>query len=79
MGAEQSTLNQEELEKMKATTNFTDNELKRLYRRFKKLDKDSNGVIDREEFLEIPELAANPLLARFPKPNRQSSLDFRPK
>jgi serine/threonine-protein phosphatase 2B regulatory subunit len=47
-----------------ANATVNEEELRKLYRRFKKLDKDGNGVIDKDEFLSIPELAANPLLAR---------------
>lgn len=39
-------------------------EIKRLYKRFKKLDKDGDGTISKEEFLMIPELAVNPLVKR---------------
>lgn len=42
----------------------TPKEIKRLYKRFKKLDKDGNGTITRDEFLMIPELAVNPLVKR---------------
>jgi serine/threonine-protein phosphatase 2B regulatory subunit len=39
-------------------------ELKRLYRRFKKIDKDGSGTLTTDEFLSIPEFASNPLLER---------------
>ncbi|CAG8643593.1 1439_t:CDS:2, partial [Racocetra fulgida] len=42
----------------------TEEEIKRLYKRFMKLDKDSSGSIDREEFLSIPQIANNPLASR---------------
>lgn len=42
----------------------TEDEIIRLYRRFKKLDKDGSGSIDREEFLSIPQIANNPLAQR---------------
>lgn len=35
----------------------TDNELRRLYKRFKKLDVDSSGTITLSEFKSIPELS----------------------
>lgn len=39
-------------------------ELLRLKKRFMKLDKDGSGSIDREEFLQIPQIANNPLAHR---------------
>jgi serine/threonine-protein phosphatase 2B regulatory subunit len=42
----------------------TDEELRKLYRRFKKLDADNSGTITNSEFHNIPELASNPLLDR---------------
>jgi hypothetical protein len=35
----------------------SEKELKRLHRRFKKLDKDSSGTLTIDEFMSIPELA----------------------
>ncbi|KAJ3367907.1 calcineurin subunit B [Allomyces macrogynus ATCC 38327] len=43
---------------------FTPEETKRLYKRFMKLDKDGSGTIDKDEFLAIPQIANNPLVAR---------------
>jgi len=39
-------------------------ELFRLKKRFMKLDKDGSGSLDREEFLQIPQIANNPLAHR---------------
>ena len=52
------------LEGLESETNFTQQEIRRLYKRFKKLDKDGNGTISSEEFLAIPDLALNPLVSR---------------
>ncbi|KAL1922409.1 uncharacterized protein VTP21DRAFT_9948 [Calcarisporiella thermophila] len=52
------------LEDMVNTTNFTAEEIQRLYRRFMKLDKDGSGTIDKDEFLSIPQVANNPLASR---------------
>jgi serine/threonine-protein phosphatase 2B regulatory subunit len=38
--------------------------LKILYKKFLTLDKDASGSVSLDEFLKIPQLAANPLLAR---------------
>ncbi|TPX32581.1 hypothetical protein SmJEL517_g04313 [Synchytrium microbalum] len=53
-----------QLEDMVNTTNFTAEEIQRLYKRFLKLDKDGSGAIDKEEFLQIPQIASNPLAQR---------------
>ena len=39
-------------------------QIKRLYRRFKKLDRDNLGVLSTDDFLSISELAFNPLVMR---------------
>ncbi|KAG0229307.1 Calcineurin subunit B [Actinomortierella wolfii] len=52
------------LEEMVRDTNFTAEEIQRLYKRFMKLDKDGSGSIDKEEFLAIPQIATNPLASR---------------
>jgi serine/threonine-protein phosphatase 2B regulatory subunit len=58
----------------------TEDELKRLYRRFKKLDKDNSGTLTTDEFLSVPELAGNPLLERviaiFDK-NKDDEIEFK--
>eukprot|EP00817_Percolomonadidae_sp_ATCC50343_P006419 CAMPEP_0117428876 /NCGR_PEP_ID=MMETSP0758-20121206/8488_1 /TAXON_ID=63605 /ORGANISM="Percolomonas cosmopolitus, Strain AE-1 (ATCC 50343)" /LENGTH=167 /DNA_ID=CAMNT_0005215479 /DNA_START=26 /DNA_END=525 /DNA_ORIENTATION=+ len=64
MGQSTSFLRPEEIEEMQRGTNFSAKEIKRLYRRFKKLDKDGNGTITQDEFYRIPELAVNPLVTR---------------
>ena len=42
----------------------TEYELRRLYRRFKKLDRDGSGTLTSDEFEAIPDLNQNPLLGR---------------
>ncbi len=39
-------------------------ELQRLKKRFMKLDRDGSGTIEKEEFLQIPQIANNPLASR---------------
>ncbi|KAL0080333.1 calcineurin subunit B [Phycomyces blakesleeanus] len=46
------------------SSNFSAEEIQRLYKRFMKLDKDNSGSIDKEEFLAIPQIANNPLATR---------------
>jgi serine/threonine-protein phosphatase 2B regulatory subunit len=52
------------LDQMVASTNFDQEELHRLRKRFMKLDKDNSGTIERDEFLSLPVIAANPLASR---------------
>ncbi|CAM0138104.1 Calcineurin subunit B [Umbelopsis sp. WA50703] len=56
--------NGSQLEDMVNSSNFSAEEIQRLYKRFMKLDKDNSGSIDREEFLSIPQIANNPLASR---------------
>jgi len=49
---------------MERQSNFNANELERLKKRFMKLDSDGSGSIDRNEFLQIPQIANNPLASR---------------
>ena len=48
------------------SSNFevTPKDIKRLYKRFNKLDKDKSGQLEPEEFFDIPALAQNPLVKR---------------
>uniref|UniRef100_A0A8C9BQC0 EF-hand domain-containing protein n=1 Tax=Phocoena sinus TaxID=42100 RepID=A0A8C9BQC0_PHOSS len=43
---------------------FDQDEIKRLGKRFKKLDSDSSGALSMEEFMSLPELQENPLAQR---------------
>ena len=75
MGQRQSTLQKEELIyftkntpcnlkyisiKLKCIT-VSSSEIKRLYRRFQQLDRQSQGCMVTEDLLSVPELAMNPL------------------
>ncbi|KAG2198713.1 calcineurin subunit B [Mucor mucedo] len=53
-----------QLEDMVNSSNFSAEEIQRLYKRFMKLDKDNSGSISKEEFLSIPQIANNPLASR---------------
>ena len=59
-----SGLKQEDVEQMMATTNFTESELRRLYRRFKKLSSIAKSDAADEELEDLAELASNPVLQR---------------
>ncbi|KAJ3269058.1 Calcineurin subunit B [Terramyces sp. JEL0728] len=47
-----------------AQTNFTEDEIKRLYKRFVKMDTDQSGTLEKSEFLSLPQIASNPLAQR---------------
>eukprot|EP01128_Nolandella_sp_AFSM9_P009313 TRINITY_DN5916_c0_g1_i1.p1 TRINITY_DN5916_c0_g1~~TRINITY_DN5916_c0_g1_i1.p1 ORF type:complete len:180 (+),score=50.58 TRINITY_DN5916_c0_g1_i1:109-648(+) len=53
-----------DIQEMQVVSHFTSAEIKQLYQRFKKLDRDDKGSISADEFLSIPELAMNPLVMR---------------
>ncbi|KAK0544447.1 Calcineurin subunit B [Tilletia horrida] len=55
------------LSEMEQNTNCSQvsaSEIQRLKKRFMKLDRDGSGSIDRDEFLQIPAIANNPLALR---------------
>ncbi|KAA6367368.1 MAG: putative Calcineurin subunit B [Streblomastix strix] len=54
----------QEMERLVTETKFSQDEIKRMYKRFRRLDQDRNGVLSMDEFKQIPELANNPLLER---------------
>lgn len=46
------------------SSNFDHDELNRLLARFMKIDTDSSGTIEKDEFLAVPTIQSNPLAAR---------------
>lgn len=65
MGANTSALLAEEIEEISRQANLSQAEVKRLYKRFQKLDRTQSGTLDADELLMVPELAMNPLHPRF--------------
>jgi len=63
MGAEQSGL-LPSLADLQRLTNLTEKEIKRLGKRFRKLDKDGSGTLSVSEFMQLSELQQNPLVER---------------
>ena len=59
-----SDLTTHDIDELQITSGFTPAEINKLYARFRKLDRTGRGVIRREDLLEIPELAMNPLCSR---------------
>lgn len=64
MGAQTSALLHEEIEEISRQTNLSQLEVKRIYKRFQKLDRTQSGTLDTNELLMVPELAMNPLHPR---------------
>jgi serine/threonine-protein phosphatase 2B regulatory subunit len=44
--------------------NFDKNELKILYKNYMSMDKNKNGIIEYDEFFDVPELKNNPIVQR---------------
>lgn len=59
-----SMLQDEEIDIISDETKFSATQIERLYTRFKSLDKSVCGSLSRQDFLQIPELAINPLCDR---------------
>ena len=55
------SLKPEEIKSLEDDTGFTLGQINRLHARFSKLDYGSKGYMEREDMLNIPELAINPL------------------
>lgn len=64
MGANTSSLLSEEIEDIALESNLSQTEIKRLYKRFQKLDRDQSGQLEADDLMMIPELAMNPLVPR---------------
>jgi serine/threonine-protein phosphatase 2B regulatory subunit len=54
----------DELSELQKGNSLTQAQIMKLHKRFKKLDTDGSGDIDRNEFKAIPSLASNPLIDR---------------
>ncbi|GMR60518.1 hypothetical protein PMAYCL1PPCAC_30713 [Pristionchus mayeri] len=54
-------LRDEEIEEISRETEFNRNQIVRLYSRFLSLDKKGQGFLEREDLMNVPELAVNPL------------------
>jgi serine/threonine-protein phosphatase 2B regulatory subunit len=70
----------EELSELQKGNSLTQAQILKLHKRFRKLDKDGNGEISKEEFMAIPSLSSNPLLSRALEifdTDGNNSVDFR--
>ncbi|KCV72100.1 hypothetical protein H696_01507 [Fonticula alba] len=65
MGARASTLSRDDIEELSEISSFTPQQIIRLYKRFRRLDRDDLGLLNTDDILNaIPELAMNPLAER---------------
>jgi len=62
MGIHQSMLNGDELGV--GGISFTKQEISILYNNFRDLDTDGNGLLEKKEFFDLPELQENPIVQR---------------
>ena len=65
---------------VEAVEGFTAEEVSRLEKRFKKLDKDQSETLSVEEFLAMPELKENPIVQRVVQvfdADQSGELDFK--
>lgn len=64
MGADQSRLTPEDIDELESISYFSAKEIKSLFHRFQKLDRNGSGVLTSNDFQFIPELSMNPLCHR---------------
>merc|ERR1711894_470627 len=63
-GETQETMGNESSLPLELGATFDADEIKRLGKRFRKLDLDNNGALSVDEFMSLPELQQNPLVQR---------------
>lgn len=57
-------LRPEEYEELETMSGFTRDEIRKLYRRYKTLDRAGNGHLGEDDLLRVPEVAMNPMVDR---------------
>merc|ERR1712226_199199 len=60
-GSLRGCLEPQEIRAIQEETGFSPGQIDRLHTRFRKLDVERNGFLQRQDFLRIPELTINPL------------------
>eukprot|EP00919_Chromeraceae_sp_WS-2016_P046705 GHVR01110838.1.p1 GENE.GHVR01110838.1~~GHVR01110838.1.p1 ORF type:complete len:178 (+),score=42.72 GHVR01110838.1:47-580(+) len=64
MGNSSTSLTPQEQKELVQSANFTERDIKKLYKRFQSLDSNCNGELDPHELFDVPEIAENPLVKR---------------
>mmetsp|Transcript_10097 Transcript_10097/g.19535 ORF Transcript_10097/g.19535 Transcript_10097/m.19535 type:complete len:178 (-) Transcript_10097:382-915(-) len=64
MGNQNTSLSPQEQKDLVQSANFTERDIKKLYKRFQSLDSNRNGELDPHELFDVPEIADNPLVKR---------------
>lgn len=64
MGNSGSTLSPGEQQELLQAANFSERDIRKLYRRFRALDTNQNGELDPHELFDVPDIADNPLVKR---------------
>lgn len=64
MGNAQGQLSPQEQKDLVQAANFSERDIKKLYKRFRALDTNQNGELDPHELFDVPEIADNPLVKR---------------
>ncbi len=80
MGGTAANLRKEEIAELMRSTQFSQKELKRVYRRFQRLDQGTKGYVSVDDLQTIQELSNHPLgdrIARMLAPGIQDHIDFR--
>lgn len=57
-------LSPHEQKELVAAANFSERDIKKVYKRFRALDTNQNGELDPHELFDVPEIADNPLVKR---------------
>ena len=61
---DEDLLRPEEFEELESMSGFDRDDLIKLYKRFKSLDRSSEGTLSEDDLLRVPEVAMNPLVDR---------------
>uniref|UniRef100_A0A0G4FK31 EF-hand domain-containing protein n=1 Tax=Chromera velia CCMP2878 TaxID=1169474 RepID=A0A0G4FK31_9ALVE len=64
LGNQNTSLSPQEQKDLVQSANFTERDIKKLYKRFQSLDSNRNGELDPHELFDVPEIADNPLVKR---------------
>ncbi|CDJ48397.1 protein phosphatase 2b regulatory subunit, putative [Eimeria brunetti] len=64
LGNAQGQLSPQEQKDLVQAANFSERDIKKLYKRFRALDTNHNGELDPHELFDVPEIADNPLVKR---------------